>query len=143
MIKHTLGQVIRERRRTMSLTQRDLASKVGVRASHIAYIEGGLRRPSLALLKRLADTLALDHQRLLFLSHPEARSLINVNPSSARAENEAAPWRRFLTDRKLRSKYCITRREIEALRCLSLLGYVLTQREFIAILVLVRQSEEF
>jgi len=141
MRKQTLGQLIRERRRAMSLTQRDLAARVDVWASHIAYIENGRRRPSLALLKGLADTLGLDERKLLFLSHPEAKWLLNDHDSPAPAQTATESWLRFLNNRRLRTRYHITSREIRALRHLSLLGYVLTQREFLAILVLVRQSD--
>jgi transcriptional regulator with XRE-family HTH domain len=139
MEKPKLGQMIRERRRTMWLSQRELAARVGVKGSFICYIENGGRRPSLGVLTRLADTLGIDERELLLLSHPEAKSLIIGNASAAPAENAAESWRRLLNNRKLRTRYRITRREIAALRQLSLLGYVLTQREFLAILMLIRQ----
>jgi len=51
-------------------------------------------------------------------------------------------WQRFVDDRVLRERYHITPREIQALKHLSLLGYVLTQREFLAVLSLIRQSDD-
>jgi transcriptional regulator with XRE-family HTH domain len=63
MKKETLGQVLKQRREAYALTQRELAHKLGVKASHVAYLENGRRRPSLSLLARLADTLELDKQR--------------------------------------------------------------------------------
>lgn len=57
MKKETLGQVLKQRRGAYALTQRELARKLGVKASHVAYLENGRRRPSLSLLSRLADTL--------------------------------------------------------------------------------------
>ena len=47
--KNELGLLIRNQREMFRLTQRELALKLGVKASHVAYIEGGLRRPSLAV----------------------------------------------------------------------------------------------
>ena len=55
--KTELGALIRRQREAFRLTQRELALKLGVKASHVAYIEGGLRRPSLSLVRRLAETL--------------------------------------------------------------------------------------
>jgi transcriptional regulator with XRE-family HTH domain len=40
----TLGEVVKTARDSLRLTQRDLAAVVGVKASHIAYIENN-RRP--------------------------------------------------------------------------------------------------
>ena len=62
MNKKTLGAVIKEGRDALRLTQRGLAEIVGVKASHIAYIENGHRNPSLALLRRLADALGTQPQ---------------------------------------------------------------------------------
>jgi transcriptional regulator with XRE-family HTH domain len=70
MKKKTLGQLIKQQRDAYDLTQRELASKLGVKASHIAYLENGRRKPSLALLRRIADTLGLDEQQLFLLAHP-------------------------------------------------------------------------
>ena len=53
----TLGEIVKHRRQTRGLTQRQLAEMLGVKGSHVAYLESGGRKPSLALLKRLADVL--------------------------------------------------------------------------------------
>ena len=42
--KNELGLLIKRQRDVFRLTQRELAGKLGVKASHVAYIEGGLRR---------------------------------------------------------------------------------------------------
>lgn len=36
------------------MTQRELAAQLGIKASHIAYLETGERRPSMALLQKLS-----------------------------------------------------------------------------------------
>jgi transcriptional regulator with XRE-family HTH domain len=59
MNKRTLGSVVKEARDGARMTQRDLAVAIGVKASHIAYIENGRRRPSISLMNRLAETLRL------------------------------------------------------------------------------------
>jgi transcriptional regulator with XRE-family HTH domain len=43
MTKRTLGSVVKEARYGARMTQRDLAAAIGVKASHIAYIENGHR----------------------------------------------------------------------------------------------------
>jgi transcriptional regulator with XRE-family HTH domain len=47
MAKRTLGAVVKEARDGARMTQRELAAAIGVKASHIAYIENGRRRPSI------------------------------------------------------------------------------------------------
>ncbi|MBF6567797.1 MAG: helix-turn-helix transcriptional regulator [Candidatus Binataceae bacterium] len=140
--KKALGEVLKERRVELSLTQRALADQVGIKPSHVAYIESGRRKPSLALIERMATTLDLNRQELFILAHPEAEGMIN-NHSAATVTQEPKPqvgdaWHRFVNDRALLARYKVTPREIKALKQLSLLGYVLTPREFLAILTLVR-----
>lgn len=140
--KKTLGEVVKKRRQSLGLTQRELAARLGVKGSHIAYLESGRRKPSLALLKHLADVLDLDRQQLFLLAHPEAKSLLTSSAEREPAEDPAKSWQRFISDRAMQAQYRITPREIQALKHLSLLGYVLTQREFLAVLSLIRQPGE-
>jgi transcriptional regulator with XRE-family HTH domain len=58
MIKKTLGSVVKEARDGARMSQRELAEAVGIKASHIAYIEGGQRKPSISLINRLGEALA-------------------------------------------------------------------------------------
>jgi transcriptional regulator with XRE-family HTH domain len=135
----TLGEIVKHRRQTLDLTQRQLAQMLGVKGSHVAYLESGRRKPSLALLKRLADVLELNRLQLFLLAHPEAKSLLSSSAVPARPEDSAKAWQRFISDRTLRARYHITPREIQALSHLSLLGYILTELEFLAVLTLIRQ----
>jgi transcriptional regulator with XRE-family HTH domain len=131
--------MLKHRRQTLNLTQRQLAEMLGVKGSHIAYLENGRRKPSLALLKRLAKVLELNRWQLFLLAHPEAKSLLSSSAAPARPEDPAKAWQRFVSDRTLRARYHITPREIQALKHLSLPGYVLTELEFLAVLTLIRQ----
>jgi transcriptional regulator with XRE-family HTH domain len=131
--------MVKHRRQALGLTQRQLAEMLGVKGSHVAYLENGRRKPSLALLKRLADVLELNRWYLFLLAHPEAKSLLSTSAAPARPEDPAKAWQRFVSDRTLRARYHITLREIQALKHLSLLGYVLTELEFLAVLTLIRQ----
>lgn len=132
-----LGEAVRSRREGLGLTQRGLAQKLGVEASHVAFIENGHRRPSLKLVARLADVLGFDRQNLLILAHPEAKELIAQANQETRAK--ATPsWQRFVKNRGLLAHYDVTDRELRALEHLSLLGTVKSAKEFLAILTLIR-----
>lgn len=50
--------------------------KLQARPAHIAYLENDQRRPSFALLARIAAVLGLDRENLFPLAQPEAESLI-------------------------------------------------------------------
>jgi transcriptional regulator with XRE-family HTH domain len=138
----TLGEMVKNRRQTLGLTQRQLAEMLGVKGSHVAYLENARRKPSLALLRRLADVLALNRSQLFLLAHPEAKSLLSSSATPVRPEDPAKAWHRFVSSKTLRARYHITAREIQALKHLSLLGYVLTELEFLAVLTLIRQPRE-
>ncbi len=77
MKKKTLGSVLKDRREFLRLTQRELAAKLGVKASHVAYLENGRRRPSLSLLHRLSTVMGLDSETIFLLAHPEAKELLS------------------------------------------------------------------
>ena len=57
MVKRTLGSDVKGARDGARMTQRELAAAIGVKASHIAYIENGHRKPSISLINRLGETL--------------------------------------------------------------------------------------
>ncbi len=137
--KNELGVLIRREREGFRLTQRELARKLGVKASHVAYIEGGLRRPSLSLVRRLADTLGLNKQKLLLLTYPEARFLI-AQPPKPSPGNPEAVWRQFATNRAMLSEHSITPAELKILRQVSLLGKVAAPRNLLFVLNAIRQA---
>jgi transcriptional regulator with XRE-family HTH domain len=132
-----LGDLLKARREGNGLTQRQLAQKLGVEASHVAFLESGRRKPSLKLVAKLADTLGLDRQELLILAHPEAKALI-AEDASSKSKNSAPSWRRFITNQELLARYCVTSRELQVLENLSMLGSVHSAKEFLAILTLIR-----
>jgi transcriptional regulator with XRE-family HTH domain len=132
-----LGDLVKSYREGLGLTQRGLAHQLGVEASHIAFIESGRRKPSLKLTARLADTLGLDRQNLLILAHPEAKELI-AEPKSEQKRRTSPAWQRFIENRELLSRYNITDRELRVLERLSLLSTVVSAKEFLTILTLIR-----
>jgi transcriptional regulator with XRE-family HTH domain len=140
--KKTLGSVLRARRHALQLTQREVAAKLGVKPAHIAYLELDHRRPSLSLLGRIADVLDLDRERLILLSHPEARSFI----SGARKPEAVLPrdqaWRDFKRNKSVLSRYKVSKKELQVLSQVALLGRVTTPRSFLFILNSMRQAVE-
>ena len=129
--------MVRTRREGLSLTQRAVAEKLGVEASHIAFIESGRRKPSLKLIARLADILGIDRQSLLILVHPEAKELI-TDSKPEKPQKISPSWQRFIRNHKLLARYHVTDRELLTLEQVSLLGTALSAKEFLAILTLIR-----
>ena len=132
-----LGEFLKARREALGFTQRELAAKFGVEPSHVAFIESGRRKPSLKLIARIADVLGLDRQELLVLAHPEAKALL-VEPAIKPSRKATPSWQRFIKDHALLARYHVTRRELEVLEHLSLLGTAVSAKEFLAILTLIR-----
>ena len=136
-----LGEVLKTRREGLGFTQRSLAEKLEIEASHIAFIESGRRKPSLKLIARMADILGLDRQEVLVLAHPEAQALLTpTKPEPPKHTNPS--WRRFIKDHTLLARYNVTKRELQHLEKISLLGTVLSAKEWLAILTLIRDIPE-
>ena len=58
--EHTFGQVIRERRRQLDLTQQEVARRINASTSYVGHLESGKRHPSDKIVTRLAGVLGLD-----------------------------------------------------------------------------------
>jgi transcriptional regulator with XRE-family HTH domain len=142
-MKHTrnLGEFLKARREALGLTQRSLAQKLGVEASHVAFIESGRRKPSLKLVARIADTLGLDRQEVLVLAHPEVNVLLSTTESDPRPRPPRS-WQRFIQNSALLVRYHVTKPELQVLEHLSLLGTAISAKEFLAILTLIRDIPE-
>ena len=142
MKKETLGQVLKQRREAYALTQRELARKLGVKASHVAYLENGRRRPSLSLLTRLADTLELDKQRLFLLTHPEAEGILGSRREATSAKRPENAWRKFADNRGMLARHKVTADELKVLQKVSMLGRISAPSQFLFILNSIRQAVE-
>jgi len=142
MKKETLGQVLKQRREAYALTQRELARKLGVKASHVAYLENGRRRPSLSLLARLADTLELNKQRLFLLTHPEAEGILGTQRNASAAKRPESAWRKFAGNRGILARHKVTPDELRVLQRVSMLGRVSSPNQFLFILNSIRQAVE-
>jgi transcriptional regulator with XRE-family HTH domain len=142
MKKETLGQVLKQRRGAYAYTQRELARKLGVKASHVAYLENGRRRPSLSLLSRIADTLELDKRRLFLLAHPEAQWIVGDRREASPAKRREDAWRKFAGDRGTLARHKVTARELKVLKTVNMLGRVSSPGQFVFILNSIRQAVE-
>jgi|SRR5208283_465213 len=138
MTKRTLGAVVKEAREEYRMTQRDLAAAVGIKASHVAYIENGQRRPSIALINRLSKTLGLDAKEVLVLAHPEAKQIIDgAQPSTKKSDGA---WPRFVSNQALLKRHAITKDELKILKQVAMFETVAHPGHFIFILNAIRQA---
>jgi transcriptional regulator with XRE-family HTH domain len=140
MTKKKPATLIREARNSLKLTQRDLASMVGVKASHIAYIESEQRNPSLALLRRLADTLGLNRRELLFMIHPEARQLTEEQAAPENGARRLDGWRQFSSNQALLRRHNVTPAELKLLKQVNALGPISNPRDFLFVLNSIRMA---
>jgi len=139
---NALGRLIKQKRSELGLTQRELARKLQVEASHVAYLESGKRKPSLTLMARIEDAIGVSRQQIFLLSHPEAAAVVNPSDRAAVRIQQTNPPRGFISDRAFVNRHRITRREIRAFKELSLLGYVLSKHQVLAILTMIREPRE-
>jgi transcriptional regulator with XRE-family HTH domain len=143
MKKKTLGQVLKGQREILGLTQRELALKLEVKPSHVAYLEKDRRRPSLALVSRIANVLGLEKEPLFLLAHPEASSLLTGRRDPA-APNRTPDqvWRDFTGNKAMLARHNVQPRELKVLQQVNLLGKVAAPRQFLFILNAIRQAVE-
>lgn len=82
----TIGQRIRRERLDRSLTQRELAEKVGVGVPHISKVEAGRESPSDELLGKIASEFGLDKDELMIAARRVPDELVEKlasNPSAS------------------------------------------------------------
>ena len=137
--KNALGRFLKKQRARLALSQRALAEQLGVKPSHIAYLESGKRKPSLALMGRLEEALGVSRQQIFLLAHPEAEGVVNQSARPAPPKSPGDAWQRFATDRPFLKRHGVTRRELRAFKELSLLGYVLSRHQLLSILIMIRE----
>jgi transcriptional regulator with XRE-family HTH domain len=143
MKNKTLGPVLKKQREALGLTQRELARKLNVKPSHVAYLEKDRRRPSLMLLSRLADVMGLQKEPLFLLAHPEASSLVDSSrrePATHRDPDQV--WRDFAGNKALLARHNVKPREMKVLSQVNLLGKITAPRNFLFILNAIRQAVE-
>ena len=132
----SFGRVIRERRRQLDLTQKQVAQRIQTSVPYIAHLETGRRHPSDQVVVRLANSLGLDARDLFLLANPKTRSLISEHPEL----DVPSAWNVFVKDVKLRQIHNITDQEMETLSQVSKMGEVRAPRDFLFILNTIRQA---
>ena len=130
------GQVIRDRRRQLDLTQEEVARRINTSTPYVGHLESGKRHPSDKIVTRLADVLGIERRELYFLANPGARELLHTRPSPS----TASPWESFRKDERLRRIHSISPEEMEMLSRVALMGDVRSERDFIYILNSIRQA---
>src|SRR5271155_4932219 len=125
----SFGEVIRERRRQLELTQEEVALQIETSIPFIGHLEANKRRPSDATVTKLADALGLDRGELFFLANPEARALLQQEKPGA---NSA--WGGCRKDESRQRAPGIRREELEMLAQVALRGHVRSVRDFVYIL---------
>jgi transcriptional regulator with XRE-family HTH domain len=135
------GELLKTRRQALGFTQRLLADKLGVEPSHVAFIESGRRKPSLKLVARIADALGINRQELVVLAHPEVKVLLSGTKPEPRRKPSLS-WQRFSKNSRLLTRYHVTKRELQVLEQVALLGTAVSEKGFLAILMLIRDIPE-
>jgi transcriptional regulator with XRE-family HTH domain len=133
----TFGSSIKGQRGALGLTQRELASELGVKASYISYLEKDQRRPSITVLNRLGEVLGLERSELLMLAYPETRDMVDGGQRSAK---RPSAWKEFSENRALLRQYRVSREELSTLKRVNLMGRVGSPRDFLFVLMAIRQA---
>ena len=134
--ERSFGQVIRERRRQLDLTQEEVAHRIKTSTPYVGHLESGKRHPSDKILTRLAEVLGLGRRELFFLANPRAQALLSPDTESA----PESAWDDFRNNEQLRRVHNIAGDEMEVLSRVALLGDVRSARDFIYILNTVRHA---
>ncbi len=134
--ERNFGQVIRERRRQLDLTQEEVAHRIKTSTPYVGHLESGKRHPSDKILTRLAEVLGLDRRELFFLANPRAQALLSPETAST----TIPAWEDFRKNEQLRRVHSISHEEMEMLSRVALLGEERSARDFIYILNTVRHA---
>ncbi len=134
--KPKFGQMIRDRRRQLELTQDELAHRIRTSTPYIGHIESGKRHPSDQILARMADVLGFDRRELFFLANPNAKAMLTPKVEAS----ELSAWDEFSRDQQVHQLHQINSRELDMLSQVAMMGEVRSSRDFIYILNTIRQS---
>jgi transcriptional regulator with XRE-family HTH domain len=132
----TFGQVLRDRRRQLDMTQQEVALRIRSSTPYIGHLETGKRHPSERIVSRLAEVLRLERRELFLLANPGAAELL----APAASNQASSAWDEFRRDERLRRLHRITDEEMDVLSRVALLGEISSPRDFIYILNTVRHA---
>lgn len=123
------------------MTQREVAGRLGIKASHIAYLEGGQRRPSMGLLQKLSRVFDLNAHTLFMLAFPEAREMLRGLGGNG-APKKSDSWRDFMAHKSMLRRYQITPAEMRLLHAIHRTHPVSAPKDFVFLLLAMRQAWE-
>src|SRR5208337_2782151 len=132
----SFGEVIRERRRQLDLTQEQVARRIKSSVPYIGHLEGNKRRPSDATVRKLAEVLGLDCGEVFFLANPETKALLDQH----KALSGGSTWEEFKNDERMLRAHDVNPEEMEILSQVAMMGRVRSVRDFVYILNTVRQA---
>jgi transcriptional regulator with XRE-family HTH domain len=129
MAARTFGEMIRERRRRLNLTQQQLAERIRVSTAFVGHLEADKRHPSDHTVRRLAEVLGLQQGELFLSANPEAAELLK-RPAS----RSSSAWDEF------RRGYFaeVEPQEIALLSKVAAMGKVRSPNDFVYILNSIR-----
>lgn len=130
------GRLIRERRRRLDLTQKEVARRIKTSGPYISHLELEIRHPSRQIVLKLSEALKLDPRDMFLLVNPGVNSIISEQQKS----NATPAWNAFVKDAKARKIYKITDHEMEILSEVAKMGEVRDPRDFVFILIIIRQA---
>ena len=132
----SFGQVVRDRRRQLDLTQEEVARRISTSTPYIGHLESGKRHPSEKVVTKLADVLGLERREMFFLANPGAKALLAQQSPC----NSDSAWEDFRKDDRLRRIHNVSSEEMEMLSHIALMGDVRSTRDFVYILTTIRQA---
>lgn len=135
----TFGSMVLRRRKELSMTQSELAQKVGVQPNYIVYLEKGERKPSDRTVLKMADALGIDRADLYLAANPELRDFLKISDDNAVQLAELPSGLRDLSaDAALRERLKITDAEIETVAGVRMRGRVTTAEQYVALILNMR-----
>jgi transcriptional regulator with XRE-family HTH domain len=134
--QRSLGQMLRERRRKLDLTQLEVAQRIGTSTPYIGHLEAGKRHPSDKVIGRLAEVLGFEGRELFFAANPRAIELMQPPPGQRRR----SAWEEFRRDTRLQQLHAVTKDELDLLSRVAKMGDASSPKDFIYILTTVRHA---
>jgi transcriptional regulator with XRE-family HTH domain len=133
---NAFAQFIRSRRRSLDLTQEEIARRIGTTTPYVGHLESAKRHPSEKVVVKLADALGVDRAELFLLANPQAEAIISQQAKSL----PDSPWEEFRKDKRMQRIHNITPEELNLLSRVDMMGRVRSSRDFIFILNTIRHS---
>ncbi|HVN91876.1 MAG TPA: helix-turn-helix transcriptional regulator [Candidatus Binataceae bacterium] len=134
--QRSFGQLLRERRRKLDLTQNEVARRIKTSTPYVGHLEAGKRHPSDKVIARLAEVLGLERRELFFLANPAALELVQTDGDG----HKASAWDEFRRDDHSKRLHNISSDEMDILEKIARLGEISAARDFIYILNTIRHA---